>query len=527
MSQVDVIRESIRYEQLLREGSANQSIKGEYLLRDSQYPDMKEVLGVDVKATITNKEVLGEKVIVEGSLDYIVFYLSKDESSLDSAANKIHAVVFNDKFSNYLDLNNDEHNIVCNVECDIEHIEANWMNERKVGINGLIVLRWKIYKIGEFEYVKDIEGKDDIQIKKEEEVLNGIKGDKDIDFMGKSMIKVNMDKPEIDEILKCSMNLHKKEVKVVDGKAYIGCYCKISILYKGRDNKELESLEDDVYLSREEELAGINGEMISVLELMVADEQHAINLDDVGENRIVNVEFLVKGNVKVYSNEKVEILKDAYSPTMNIELENANKEFTLIHSIANSEVMAKETFEIEDKEERVGEVIAVTGHPIIKDKIVEDERVKVEGLVKTNIIYRLAGEDLNYGILSGSIPFNTSIDIRGLRKDMSVIINPYLENIDTNIEGNAVSVRATVGLNIKAYYKINKNYIKDVNEGVGEVKEKKASVTIYVVGEGETLWDLAKKYNTTVSELEKLNELNEEENIKPGCKLIIPGRAIF
>ena len=260
---------------------------------------------------------------------------------------------------------------------------------------------------------------------------------------------------------------------------------------------------------------------------MVADEQHAINLDDVGENRIVNVEFLVKGNVKVYSNEKVEILKDAYSPTMNIELENANKEFTLIHSIANSEVMAKETFAIEDKDERVGEVIAVTGHPIIKDKIIEDERVKVEGLAKTNIIYRLAGEDLNYGILSGSIPFNTSIDIRGLRKDMSVIINPYLENIDTNIEGNAVSVRATVGLNIKAYYKINKNYIKDVNEGVGEVKEKKASVTIYVVDEGETLWDLAKKYNTTVAELEKLNDLNEEENIKPGCKLIIPGRAIF
>lgn len=527
MSQIDVIRESIRYEQLLREGSVNQPIKGEHLLRDSQYPDMKEVLGIDVKATITNKEILGDKVIVEGNLDYIVLYLSKDESISDSPANKIHAVVFNDKFSNYLDLNNDEHNIVCNVECDVEHIEANWMNERKVGINGLIVLRWKIHKIEEFEYVKDIEGKDDIQVKKEEEVLNGVKGDKDIDFMGKSMLKVTMDKPEIDEILKCSMNLHKKEVKVVEGKAYIGCYCRISILYKGRDNKELESLEDDVYLSREEELPGISGDMISVLELMVADEQHAVNLDDVGENRVVNVEFLVKGNVKVYSNDKVDILKDAYSPTMNIELVNSNKEFTLIHSILNSELTAKDTFDIENKEERIGEVVAVTGHPIIKDKIVEDERVKVEGVVKTNIIYRVAGEELNYGILNGDIPFNTTIDIKGLRKDMNLIINPYLENIDTNIEGNAVSVRATIGLNIKSYYKINKDYIKDIIEGTGEVKEKKASVTIYVVGEGETLWDLAKKYNTTVAELQKLNDLNEEEKIKPGCKLIIPGRAIF
>ena len=527
MSQVDVIRESIRYEQLLREGSANQPIKGEHLLRDSQYPDMKEVLGIDVKATITNKEILGDKIIVEGNLDYIVFYLSKEESISEAPTSKIHAVVFNDKFSNYLDLNNDEHNIICNVECDIEHIEANWMNERKVGINGLLALRWKIYKIGEFEYVKDIEGKDDVQIKKTEEVLNGVKGDKDIDFMGKSMLKVTMDKPEIDEILKCSMNIHKKEVKVVEGKAYIGCYCRISILYKGRENKEIEALEDDVYLSREEELPGISGNMISVLELMVADEQHAVNLDDVGENRIVNVEFLVRGNVKVYSNEKVEILKDAYSPTINIELVNGNKEFTLIHSIANSEVTAKETFDIEDKEERIGDIVVATGYPIIKDKIIEDERVRVEGIVKTNIIYRLSGEELKYGILSGNIPFNASIDIKGLRKGMNLIINPYLENMDTNIEGNAISVRATIGLNMKSYYKVNKNYIKDVIEGTEEIKEKKASVTIYVVSDGETLWDLAKKYNTTVAELEKLNDLNEEEKIKAGCKLIIPGRAIF
>lgn len=527
MSQIDVIRESIRYEQLLREGLANQPIKGEHLLRDSQYPDMKEILGVDVKATITNKEFVGDKVMVEGNLDYIVFYISKDDAIMESPTNRIHAVVFNDKFSNYLDLNNDEHNILCNVECDIEHIEADWMNERKVGISGLLTLKWEIYKIGEFEYVKDIEGKDDIQIKKEYEVLNGVKGDKDIDFMGKSMLKVTMDKPEIDEVLKCTMNLHKKEVKVAEGKAYIGCYCKILILYKGKDNKELETLEDDVYLSREEELPGISGDMISSLDLMVADEQHAVNLDDVGENRVVNVEFLVKGNVKVYSNDRIEILKDAYSPTMSIELSSGNKELTLIHSIANSEASAKETFAIKNKEERVGEVVAVTGHPIIKDKIVEDERIRIEGIVKCCIIYKLAGEELNYGILTGETPFNTVVDAKGLRKGMSVIVKPYLENIDTNVEGNAISIRATVGFNIKSYYSINKNYIKDVIEGSEEVKEKKASVTIYVVGEGETLWDLAKRYSTTVSELERLNDLNEDKKIKTGCKIIIPGRAIF
>lgn len=527
MSQIDVIRESVRYEQLLREGLSNQTLKGEHLLRDSQYPDMKDVLGIDAKATITNKELVGDRVMVEGDLNYIVFYISKEEAITDSPTNKIHAVVFNDKFSNYVDINDDEHNIVCNVECDIEHIEADWMNERKVAINGILTLRWEIYKNGEFEYVKDIEGKEDIQTQKENQVLNGVRGEKDIDLMGKSMLKVTMDKPEIEEVLKCDMNLHKKEIKVVEGKVYIGCYCKVAILYKGRDNNELDILEDDVYLSREEEVPGITGDMLSSVDLMVADGQYAVNLDDVGENRVVNIEFLVKGNVKVYSNEKVEILKDAYSPTMNIELESGNKEFTLIHNIVNPEITAKGVLDLPNKEERVDEVVAVTGYPIIKDKVVEDERLKIEGVIKTYIIYKLSGEEVNYGILTGNVTFNGVVDIKGLRKDMNVVVKPYIENIDTNIEGNAISVRATIGLNIKSYYKVNKNYVKDVIEGPEEAKDKKASVTIYVVGDGETLWDLAKKYNTTIGELERLNDLGDDIKINPGDKLIIPGRAIF
>ncbi|MBD7915166.1 DUF3794 domain-containing protein [Clostridium sp. Sa3CUN1] len=527
MSQIDVIKESVRYEQLLREGLKNQAVKGEHLLRDSQYPDMKEVLGVDAKATITNQEIVGDKVMVEGNLDYIIFYVSKEEITDDSPTNKIHSVIFNDKFSNYLDLNNDEHNTVCNVECELEHIEANWMNERKVSIDGILTLKWELYKNGEFEYVKDIEGKEDVQTKKEIETLNGIKGEKDMDLMGKSMLKVTMDKPEIDEILKCEMNLHKKEIKAVEGKVYVGCYCKISVLYRGKDNKEFEYIEDDIYLSKEEELTGINGEMISTLELAIVDEQYTVNLDDVGENRVINVEFLVKGNIKVYSNEQVEILKDAYSPTMNFELDKGNKELTLIHSIFNSEVTAKGILEINNKEDRVEDVIIVSGQPIIKDKIVEDDRVKIEGVVKSYIVYKISGEDFNYGVLVGEIPFNSNIDVKGLKRDMNVVIKPYLENIDAGVEGNAVSVKATIGLCIKTYHNITKDYIIGISEGSDEIKEKKASVIIYVVGDGETLWDLAKKYNTTITELERLNDLEENGEIISGTKLIIPGRAIF
>ncbi|MDZ4965164.1 DUF3794 domain-containing protein, partial [Clostridium perfringens] len=139
----------------------------------------------------------------------------------------------------------------------------------------IMTLRWEVYKDGEFEYVKDIEGKGDIQTQKKEEMLNGVKGEKEVDLMGKSMLKVTMDKPEIEEVLKCSMNLHKKEIKVVEDKVYVGCYCRIELLYKGKENKELVTLQDDVYLSKEEEMPGISGDMLSSLNMNIKDHQYA------------------------------------------------------------------------------------------------------------------------------------------------------------------------------------------------------------------------------------------------------------
>lgn len=527
MSQIDAIKDIVRYEQILRESATNHVLKGEYLIRDSQYPDMKEVLGVDAKATITNKEILGDKVMIEGQVNYIVFYLPKDEIVLETPSNKIHSVVFTDKFANYLDLESDEHNILCDVECEIEHIAADWMNERKVGIDGVMIFKWEIYKNGEFEYVKDVEGKEDVQIKRKDESINCLKGEKDLDLNGKTILKVTMDKPEIEEILKCSMNIYKKEVKLVEDKVYVGCYCKIQLLYKGKENRELITLKDDVYLSKEEEMPGISQDMIPEFNVDVKDYQCAINLDDLGENRVADVEFMALGKLKVYSKDKILMLEDVYSPSMNIDIEKSEKEFGSIHSILNIDAMVKDNIDLKNPEDRAEQIVCITGTPLVTDKAVEDEKVKVQGLLKVSAIYKISGEDLNYGMITAELPFAAMVDVKDIKKGMTAIIKPSLENMDSNIEGSSISIKANISLAIKVCYKAKKRYVTNIIEGPTEAKEKKASITIYVVGKGDTLWDLAKKYNTTIDELVKLNALDTSEGIKQGDKIMIAGRAIF
>ena len=151
----------------------------------------------------------------------------------------------------------------------------------------------------------------------------------------------------------------------------------------------------------------------------------------------------------------------------------------------------------------------------------------VEGVIKANIIYKTTDEEVGYSQISGDIPFTVVLDINGAKEGMKAIVNSNLEAIDASIEANTIAVKATISVGAKLSYEVNKEFISDVIELDEEPKKKKASITIYVITKGDTLWSLAKKYNTTVDAIVKMNSIENPDSIEVGDKLIIPGRAIF
>ena len=54
-----------------------------------------------------------------------------------------------------------------------------------------------------------------------------------------------------------------------------------------------------------------------------------------------------------------------------------------------------------------------------------------------------------------------------------------------------------------------------------EVIDKIPSITIYVVKKGDTLWKLAKKFNTTVNNIATINNIENPDLIYHNQKLII------
>lgn len=520
MSKIDVIKENVQFQQLIRENDSTSILKDEYLIPDT-HPDVQQILSVEARPIINSKEVLGDKIMAEGIVEYSVLYIPREDNMM------VNSVSYTEKFTSYLDLDEGEHKVTCEVECKVEHIDSNIMNERKIAIEGVLDLDWKVYKSIEFDFVKDIEATEGVEVLKNTESINRLVSSKEVDLIGKSVLRVGMDKPQVLKILKCSMILHKREVKVAEDKVYLGCYCKLNIMYIGADSNEIVTLQDDVYLSQEEEMVGISSSMLPTAIYEIKNTDIGLEEDDLGETRIVNIEFLVKSSVKVFSDEVLEIIKDAYSPKFPLELVKDNYEVGIIQGSQATEAIIKDNITIKEDDYKPEFIVGSTGNAIVTNKDVSQDKVTVEGIIKANIIYKTTDEEVGYAQITSDIPFTVVLDVNGAKEGMKAIVNSNLEDIDASIEANTIAVKATISVGVKLSYEVNKEFISDVIEVDEEPKEKKASITIYVIGEGDTLWSLAKKYNTTVDAIAEMNSLENPDDIEIGSKLLIPGRAIF
>lgn len=520
MASMDIIKENIHFQQLLKENNSNTALKDEYVIPDT-HPDVKELLNIEGNTIVTNKEISGDKVIIEGRIEYTVLYIPREDNS------SINSVNYSENFTSYLNIEEDEHKVICEVECKVEHIEAKIINERKISIEGIVKLNWELYKDVDFDYVKDIECSNQVQVLKKSESISKLTSNKEVELIGKSMIRISMDKPQIERILQVTMNIHKKEIKLAEDKIYLGCYCKVNIIYLGMESQELISLEDDVYISKEEEIVGVMPEMNSTISYEIENKDIGLEDDDLGETRIINIEFLVRANVKIFSSQSIDVIEDAYSPIFPLELKKNEYEIGIVHGIQCSENIIKDNLNLKEGDLKPEHIIGVTGRTIAIEKTITNDRIILNGKINLNIVYRTFDEEALFHAVNGEIPFTVAMEMLGVREEMKSIVKCDVEDIEAFIEANTISVKVTLSTLAKVFYEEKKFFISDAVEGENENIDKNSSVTIYIVNKNDTLWNLAKKYKTTVEELVQLNSIENPDIIYPGEKLIIPGRAIF
>ncbi|MCB2293148.1 DUF3794 domain-containing protein [Clostridium algoriphilum] len=519
--EINLIRENIEYEQLLGENTVDTVVKEEFVIPDT-HPDVKEILMLDVKALINSKEIIEDKVYLEGQIQYNVIYITKDQERSD-----VENVVYSSKFSNTVDIMGAMPEMLCDTECFVEHMECRIVNERKICLEGILKSKSEVYKNFSFQIVKDIEAVKDVQYLKNPTSIDKVIRNFTGELIGKANIKIPMEKPEIAKVIKYDVNIHKKEVKLYDGKIQINAYAFINMIYKGKDSRELIYIEHEVMLNKELEFDDVSSNMDNFTEFKVEAMEYDIKEDDLGEKRIIDVEFMINTNTRAMHKEEVDMIEDVYSPTTKLDMDKKDFDLNIMQGQLLTETLVRGDIELDNNKAKPSKVIMCNASVCITDKKVIEDKVIVDGIMNVTVLYRSDDEEKYLSAVSEEIPFSCGADILGAKINMSSMCKVALENINVDIEAGNMAVRAVVKVYARVNYMVQKKFLVDVYPVEGEAPEKKASITIYVVQVADTLWKIAKKYNTTIQEIARVNQIEDTNVIKVSQKLIIPGRIVI
>lgn len=518
---MELVKENIECEQLLGENFSDTVVKSEYVIPDT-HPDVSEILMLDAKPCILRKEIMQDKVFLEGQIEYNILYLAKEEGE-----DGLHNVTYSSKFSNYVEIDGAMNQMDCEADCHIEHMEKMILNERKISIEGIIKLKCEVYKKYDFQTIKDVVGVPDVQFLRSPASVDKILGTVSQDLIAKSHMQIAMEKPEIGTIMKCDVNLHNREVKIVEGKVQTSAFALVNLLYRGKNTTEVCYVEDDVFMNKESELIGANSDMDCLNDFRVDAMDINVKEDDLGENRIIDVEAVVKSMTKVMYKEDMEMIEDAYSPAIMMEMTKRNYGLNVIHGHNKSEAVIKSNIELPNGTSMPKCIILCQGTACVTDKKIVDDKVVVEGLVNVEVLYVSNDEERKLCTVVEEIPFVSNMEIPGAKIDMQCIAKVNLENVEASLEANTIAVKAVIMAFARVNYMTHKEFLVDISPMEGEAPRKKASITIYAVQTGDTLWKISKKYNTTIDVLVKINSIEDVNILKVGQKLIIPGRALM
>lgn len=503
---IDTLRENLCINKLVTEKKEIIFVEGDMIVPDSK-PDILDTICTSGVVSIYKKEVQDEKVRLDGCINTYIMYMP------DGADDIVRGLNTTVDFSENISVPEARDGMSVVSEVSIKSIEAKVINGRKVGVKAALEVRLKIYSNEDVEIVNEIQNRDDIQILKEDLKVNSLIGQGETKIYAKDNIQIdNID--DLAEILKAQISLTDKDIKVSYNKVLTKAEAEIKIMYLTEDNR-INTINYkipvvgfiDIPNVSEDNICDVNYEIKNIIIKPNAQEEHSIY-----------VEMEIEVKCYVYENKQINLIQDLYSP--NEKLEFDNKQISAIidkqNKIDVKQIRENVNFQDVDglKLIDVDVSASILNETKINSKILYEAELNMKFLFensKSQIIVKEAKIPFEYTLenLQNGESLNTDnvIDI----KNQDFILQDG-GNVDCNID---------LQIATNMYRTANINTIDNIQEN-GDREEQDYSIVIYVVKKGDTLWNIAKQFGSTVESIAKVNDIENANQIMPGQKLFIP-----
>ena len=242
-----------------------------------------------------------------------------------------------------------------------------------------------------------------------------------------------------------------------------------------------------------------------------------------GEERMLVLDLQLHLYIRVWQETKHPVLLDVYSLKQNLipKIEKNTFEHLLMKNDALCKVTEQMT--LEENQEKILQICSCEGKVHIDEMQQRENGVFAEGMLEVELVYITTDDQMPVSAVKQLYPFEQLIELPKTELPLRIEQECNVVQLSAAIQDQTqAEIKAAIGINILAFAAEETEHIKEIAEepyNIGELQQLPGLVG-YIVKHGDSLWEIAKKYHTTIQEIMETNQ-KKDENLLIGEKLLI------
>ena len=523
---VELIKRNIHTDCIKCKAQTQMTLEDDVIISDSR-PDAAKLIMDRGNVMIEEVKVSDDHVNVKGRMRFQVLYLTENGMA-SSGRSDVADMEGEIPFDEMIFMEGIRGGDSVNVDWELEDLSVGLINSRKLSIQSVVTLTLACEEICDEETAVDLYSEEPVEFRKKTLDIAAMTIKKKDIFRVKEEVEIPGSFPNISAMVWTEIVPDAVEFKVLEDKISVQGELRAFFLYRGEgEEEELCHYETTLPFAGSLDCPGAQEGMIPEIRFSAENREVEVRPDFDGEERVITFEQCLDLDICIYEEEEIDLLSDVYGVVNEVSVLEKNANFRKLLSRSSGKTKLSGHFKCEDEKAILHKILHTTCKLQITGQNVTEGGINLTGVVNMQIFYECSNEEDKYGVIKGTLPFQYVLEADGIGENCIYPVQAFVDQVAVAIIDNGeVDVKCVLYFRSNVYSTWQEKIVEQIVVSEPDM-EKMASlpgIAVYMVKEGESLWDIGKRYYVPVSVIKQTNELTSDE-VRAGDRILIVKNA--
>lgn len=490
----NTVTQKIGFCENIHESTAEQSLDADISLPD-YCPEIRKILKCTVIPNVTAVSNNSGRITVDAAASVKIIYVGEN--------GKTACYEQNYPLQKYIESSRITSDSAVKVNIKTDYANCRAVSSRRVDVRAMMTFVFRAVKKTDDSVLSAADGAG-IQTRCEEMSVASFCGASERAFSLSEVIEFASDKPAVSQIINVSASAVLSEIKVINNKALLKGDCDIKIYYLSEDSSSIEFVEHSIPISQIIELDGLSDSCRTSIVLSVCSCEAIPKADSSGDMRLIDFNTSVNASVRAFEEIPLTLINDAYSTLYETKNTYKNAEFYAYNNEFDTVFTNKVI--LESIGVSVSRVNAVWVSDMKYTFTPKEDKCLITGTYLSNILY--VDEENQAGIIQKTVDFDFSVKLNEKSEKIKCFGSVGAVSCACAVTGDSrLELKTELKASGMIYSEIRKKYISGIDIMQDNKIKNNCALTISFCDKDENIWNIAKKYNTTVDAIKEENGL--------------------